>query len=155
MSTFRPGPKVNRGIPAFLAQNCVRNDTSSRCEPSLLEKRKRLQKDEDFPEDGIINSCARTDARSIDRNAQVKYETSASDQGQRKDIQQWTKEDPSTVAARPEGPIVMPRARRHFLDTILVWMNDCQTLRLAWQLDTVRVASYPLLSHWQRQKPEA
>ncbi|KXN90829.1 MAP3K12-binding inhibitory protein 1 [Leucoagaricus sp. SymC.cos] len=79
----RTPSSINKEISAFLARNRARNDASNRSEflLSLSEKRKRLQESSDTPEDGVIPSCARTDARTIDREAQMKYDIAKNDEG--------------------------------------------------------------------------
>ncbi|KAJ7647006.1 hypothetical protein FB45DRAFT_892046, partial [Roridomyces roridus] len=71
---------LTKSISAFLAQNRARSDASNRTEflQTLAEKRKRINDDasRDNP-DGVsdeITSCARTYAKSIDRDAQMKYD---------------------------------------------------------------------------------
>lgn len=74
--------QINKEISAFLARNRARNDASNRTEflLSLSEKRKR-QESGNGPEDGTIPSCARTDAKTIDREAQMKYDIAKNDNG--------------------------------------------------------------------------
>ncbi|KAF5351664.1 hypothetical protein D9756_007714 [Leucocoprinus leucothites] len=112
----RTPSSINKEISAFLARNRARNDASNRSEflLSLSEKRKRLQESGDLPEDGVVASCARTDARSIDRDVQMKYDIAKNDEGplsrtkaRKKDIEQSVKEGASS--ARTEGPIAIPR----------------------------------------------
>lgn len=75
--------QINKEISAFLARNRSRNDASNRNEflLSLSEKRKRLQELDDPPEDNTVSSCARTDARIFDRDAQMKYDIAKNDEG--------------------------------------------------------------------------
>ena len=75
-----------------MAKNQARNDTSNRAEflSSLAERRKRQRVEED---DSTIDSsdaidsdiggktCARVDARAIDRDAQMKYDIAKDDCG--------------------------------------------------------------------------
>lgn len=78
----RTPTSINKEISAFLARNRARNDASNRTEflLSLSEKRKR-QESGNGPEDGTIPSCARTDAKTIDREAQMKYDIAKNDNG--------------------------------------------------------------------------
>jgi hypothetical protein len=76
--------QINKEISTFLAKNRLRNDASNRSEflLSLSEKRKHLQELDDPPEDNAaVSSCARTDARVFDRDAQMKYDIAKNDEG--------------------------------------------------------------------------
>lgn len=75
--------QINKEISNFLARNRERNDASNRAEflLSLSEKRKRFQESNDGEGDVPIPSCARADARTIDRDAQMKYDIAKNDDG--------------------------------------------------------------------------
>jgi hypothetical protein len=77
-----------------LAKNQARNDTSNRTEflSSLAERRKRQREDEDGDSSQSIDSssdigsqktrtCARVDAKLIDRDVQMKYDIAKDDWG--------------------------------------------------------------------------
>lgn len=75
--------QINKEISTFLARNRERNDASNRAEflLSLSEKRKRFRESNDENEDVPMSSCARADARTIDRDAQMKYDIAKNDDG--------------------------------------------------------------------------
>jgi hypothetical protein len=79
--------QINKSISSFLAQNRARNDASNRTEflQSLAEKRRRINAD---PEDSDMasmaettSSCARTDAKALDRDVQMKYDIAKNEEG--------------------------------------------------------------------------
>lgn len=72
---------ITRSISQFLAQNRARNDASNRTEflESLAQKRRRLNIDPDSTEP--IPSCARTDAKHLDRDVQMKYDIAKNEDG--------------------------------------------------------------------------
>ena len=78
--------QINKQISQFLAQNRARNDASNRREflLTLDEKRKRLFPDGSVanpPESEGGNSCARTDAKFVDRDVQMKYDVARNEEG--------------------------------------------------------------------------
>ena len=101
--SFLPPPfslsKINKSISLFLAKNQARNDASNRAEflSSLAERRKHHRVEEDGGGDSIhstsINlgdalgsdiggkTCARVDAKTINRDAQMKYDIAKDDGG--------------------------------------------------------------------------
>ncbi|OAX41126.1 hypothetical protein K503DRAFT_767930 [Rhizopogon vinicolor AM-OR11-026] len=72
---------ITKSISQFLAQNRARNDASNRTEflESLAQKRRRLNPDSDSTEP--IPSCARTDAKHLDRDVQMKYDIAKNEDG--------------------------------------------------------------------------
>lgn len=72
---------TTRSISQFLAQNRAKNDASNRTEflESLAQKRRRLNLDPDSTEP--IPSCARTDAKHLDRDVQMKYDIAKNEDG--------------------------------------------------------------------------
>ena len=66
--------RINKSISLFLAKNQARNDASNRAEflISLAERRKRQGVEEDIG-GASPKTCARVDAKAIDRDAQMKY----------------------------------------------------------------------------------
>jgi hypothetical protein len=72
---------ITRSISQFLAQNRAKNDASNRTEflESLAQKRRRLNLDPDSTEP--IPSCARTDAKHLDRDVQMKYDIAKNEDG--------------------------------------------------------------------------
>ncbi|KAI8994014.1 hypothetical protein BD414DRAFT_481128 [Trametes punicea] len=82
---FRPRSQtsVTREISRFLAQNRARNDASNRNEflLSLAEKRKRLNESGDAVPAEPIPSCARTDAKTQNRDVQMKYDIAKNEDG--------------------------------------------------------------------------
>ncbi|KAI5823660.1 hypothetical protein K523DRAFT_316633 [Schizophyllum commune Tattone D] len=90
-SNLQPSTSINKSISQFLAQNRSRNDASNRAEFVDSLKRKRQKADDgDAPADGTdvadatdeaSGSCARTDARHVDRDAQMKYDIAKNEDG--------------------------------------------------------------------------
>ena len=82
MTTSRT--KITKAISAFLAKNRARNDASNRTEflLSLSDKRRQLAEQGDtIPTDVEVPSCARTDARTVDRDVQMKYDIAKNEEG--------------------------------------------------------------------------
>lgn len=75
--------QINKSISSFLAQNRARNDASNRSEflLSLAEKRAKLQPDTADVQMSDPPSCARTDARMIDRDVQMRYDIAKNEEG--------------------------------------------------------------------------
>jgi hypothetical protein len=74
--------QITKSISAFLAQNRARNDASNRAEfvHTLAEKRRQRQLDnDDSPMTDI--SCARVDAKPLDRDVQMKYDIAKNEEG--------------------------------------------------------------------------
>ena len=73
--------QINKLISSFLAQNRARNDASNRTEflHSVVQHRRRSREDSDNPLD--IPSCARADAKPIDRDVQMKYDIAKNEDG--------------------------------------------------------------------------
>ena len=87
---------INKSISLFLAKNQARNDASNRAEflYSLAERRKRKRAVEDVDGDSTSiesndamdtdirpKTCARVDAKAIDRDSQMKYDIAKDDYG--------------------------------------------------------------------------
>ena len=74
--------KITRDISRFLAQNRARNDASNRNEflLSLAEKRRRLNENGDV-EVTSVPTCARTDAKTQNRDLQMKYDIAKNEDG--------------------------------------------------------------------------
>ena len=74
--------QITKDISRFLAQNRARNDASNRNEflLSLAEKRRRLD-GHGNSETTPIPSCARTDAKTQDRDVQMKYDIAKNEDG--------------------------------------------------------------------------
>ncbi|KAF9568182.1 hypothetical protein CPC08DRAFT_625732 [Agrocybe pediades] len=73
---------INRSISQFLSRTRARNDASNRTEflHTLAEKKRKLA--ETSEEDvGTIASCARVDAKPIDRDKQMKYDIAKNGEG--------------------------------------------------------------------------
>ncbi|KAF9453964.1 hypothetical protein P691DRAFT_755032 [Macrolepiota fuliginosa MF-IS2] len=111
----RTPTSINKEISAFLARNRARNDASNRAEflLSLSEKRKRFQENDDTAGDNTISSCARTDARTIDREVQMKYDIAKNDEGPLRRTKKGNKEQPQPPPAsqlasggEPSGVVV-------------------------------------------------
>ena len=74
--------QINKSISEFLAKKRARNDASNRAEfvYTLAEKRRRLNKDTSMTH-ADISSCARVDAKLLDRDVQVKYDIAKNEDG--------------------------------------------------------------------------
>ncbi|KAI0339929.1 hypothetical protein BDW22DRAFT_556449 [Trametopsis cervina] len=72
---------VTKSISRFLAQNRARNDASNRQEflLSLAEKRRRLSENGDY--EGVVASCARIDAKTQNRDLQMKFDVAKNEDG--------------------------------------------------------------------------
>ncbi|KAF8840699.1 hypothetical protein BDN67DRAFT_607528 [Paxillus ammoniavirescens] len=72
---------ITKSVSEFLAQNCAKNDASNRIEflESLAQKRRRLNLDPESTDP--IPSCARTDAKHLDRDSQMKYDIAKNEDG--------------------------------------------------------------------------
>ncbi|KAG6918501.1 hypothetical protein DXG01_013861 [Tephrocybe rancida] len=70
---------INKEISLFLARNRARNDASNRSEfvYTPAEKRQRLSD----PETEVGSSCARVDAKPLDRDVQMKYDIAKNEEG--------------------------------------------------------------------------
>lgn len=102
-----PSVQLTKSISTFLAQNRTRNDASNRAEflHSLTEKSKRPVTDTDAEEPS--SSCARTDAKPVDRAAQMKYDIARNVDGPlRRTTRQHQK------AATDPAPAAEPAATR-------------------------------------------
>ncbi|KAF9241835.1 hypothetical protein BU15DRAFT_87083 [Melanogaster broomeanus] len=77
----QPQSTVTKSISQFLAQNRAKNDASNRAEflESLAQKRRRLNIDPESTDP--IPSCARTDAKHLDRDSQMKYDIAKNEDG--------------------------------------------------------------------------
>ncbi|EED81565.1 predicted protein [Postia placenta Mad-698-R] len=79
----RAHTSITKSISQLLAHNRARNDTSNRAEflESLVQKRRRLSR-EDHPDVSTSTpSCARTDAKTQDRDVQMKYDIAKNEDG--------------------------------------------------------------------------
>ncbi|KIJ18541.1 hypothetical protein PAXINDRAFT_109951 [Paxillus involutus ATCC 200175] len=72
---------ITKSVSEFLAQNRAKNDASNRIEflESLAQKRRRLNLDPESTDP--IPSCARTDAKHLDRDSQMKYDIAKNEDG--------------------------------------------------------------------------
>ncbi len=79
--TCSTNAQITKDISRFLAQNRARNDASNRNEflLSLAEKRRRLNESGDSA--SSIPSCARTDAKTQNRDLQMKYDIAKNEDG--------------------------------------------------------------------------
>ncbi|KAI0786647.1 hypothetical protein C8Q75DRAFT_699846, partial [Abortiporus biennis] len=113
---FEPGtePKthtsITRSISRFLAQNRARNDQSNKQEflLSLAEKRRKLTEQGEYsstnPPDSEIPSCARTDAKTQNRDIQMKYDIAKNEDGPlRKTMKQRPKDQEPSPNRVDEG----------------------------------------------------
>ncbi|KAF9227154.1 hypothetical protein BS17DRAFT_449913 [Gyrodon lividus] len=72
---------ITKSVSQFLAQNRAKNDASNRAEflESLAQKRRRLGLDPESTDP--IPSCARTDAKHLVRDSQMKYDIAKNEDG--------------------------------------------------------------------------
>ncbi|TFY69499.1 hypothetical protein EVG20_g3138 [Dentipellis fragilis] len=75
--------KVNKSISLFLARNRARNDASNRNEFLIARKRRRIEQlsDGDATPAEESASCARTDAKTIDRDVMMKFDIARNEEG--------------------------------------------------------------------------
>lgn len=66
-----------------MAQSRARNDASNRAEflHSIAEKRRRLSNASESPWADDVSTCARTDAKTLDRDVQMKYDIAKNEDG--------------------------------------------------------------------------
>ncbi|KAJ7085849.1 hypothetical protein C8R43DRAFT_1142473 [Mycena crocata] len=114
---------IIKSISSFLAQNRAKNDASNRAEflHSLAEKRKRVDDDASRENpDGVatagdpgaikdVSSCARTDAKPVDRDVQMKYDIAKNSDGPLRRTTRHKAKAPS--ASEPAAPVVTPSTR--------------------------------------------
>lgn len=73
---------INKSISSFLAQNRARNDTSNRAEFVYTPAEKKRQPNKDANSSvADIPSCARVDAKALDRDVQMKYDIAKNEEG--------------------------------------------------------------------------
>ncbi|KAJ7902176.1 hypothetical protein B0H14DRAFT_2330097 [Mycena olivaceomarginata] len=75
---------ITKSISSFLAQNRAKNDASNRAEflHSLAEKKRKRDEDDDGDASrDDVSSCARTDAKPVDRDVQMKYDITKNSDG--------------------------------------------------------------------------
>ncbi|CCL98711.1 uncharacterized protein FIBRA_00715 [Fibroporia radiculosa] len=79
----RSQTSVIKSVSEFLARNRARNDASNRVEflQSLAEKKRRLDTSNDSNLQPEIASCARTDAKTQNRDIQMKYDIAKNEDG--------------------------------------------------------------------------
>ncbi|KAI0358544.1 hypothetical protein OH77DRAFT_1474252 [Trametes cingulata] len=79
----RSQTSITKDISRFLARNRARNDASNRNEflLSLAEKRRKLNENGDSALSEPIPSCARTDAKTQNRDLQMKYDIAKNEDG--------------------------------------------------------------------------
>ncbi|PIL35952.1 hypothetical protein GSI_01612 [Ganoderma sinense ZZ0214-1] len=79
----RSNTSITKDISRFLAQNRARNDASNRNEflLSIAEKRRRLNENGEFEASSPLPSCARTDAKTQNRDLQMKYDIVKNEDG--------------------------------------------------------------------------
>ncbi|KAF8971205.1 hypothetical protein BDZ97DRAFT_1788284 [Flammula alnicola] len=79
----RPQSSINKSISQFLARTRARNDASNRAEflYTLAEKKRKLQEGGQNPAEVEFTSCARVDAKPIDRDKQMKYDIAKNGEG--------------------------------------------------------------------------
>ena len=107
--------QINKSISQFLAQNRSRNDASNRAEFVDSLKRKRQKTDDgDAPADGTATadapdeasgSCARTDARHVDRDAQMKYDIAKNEDGPLRKTVKREHDDQGTEPSKEAAPL--------------------------------------------------
>lgn len=112
---------MTKTISTFLAKNRVRNDASNRTEflQSLAEKRRRLEEQSvSLSSDSEVPSCARTDARTVDRDVQMKYDIARNEDGPlrrtlKPKLDSEDVDDPGVSKPPSVGAAYTPNAERH------------------------------------------
>jgi hypothetical protein len=96
--------KINKSISAFLAKNRARNNASNRSEflYTLAEKKHKLFDDQNGGDTAPIPSCARTDAKPIDRDLQMKYDIAKNEGPLRRTVKAAVAEETSTEKRKGE-----------------------------------------------------
>ena len=102
--------KTIKSISRLLAQNRARNDASNRLEflQSQAEKRRRLEEQDISDTSDPIPSCARADAKTQNRDLQMKYDIAKNEDGPlrrtlRSTVPEEAKQEPSsTSSSRPD-----------------------------------------------------
>ncbi|KAJ7495910.1 hypothetical protein B0H11DRAFT_2001188 [Mycena galericulata] len=115
---------ITKSISSFLAQNRAKNDASNRAEflQSLAEKRKRIDDEagranpDGISETGVtadVSSCARTDAKPVDRDEQMKYDIAKNSDGPLRRTTRHKAKAPPPVEAPPPSatPSTRPRTK--------------------------------------------
>ncbi len=98
---------MTKSISKFLAQNRARNDASNRNEflLSLPEKRRRLEEIGLYDaSNGPVASCARTDAKTQNRDLQMKYDIAKNEDGP---LRKTMKSPDDGIAAKADVPLVV------------------------------------------------
>ena len=98
--------QITKSISQFLAQNRARNDASNRKEflLSLAEKRQRLYEAGDVKTSDSSPSCARTDAKTQNREIQMRYDIVKNEDGPlRKTLKRDHDNAEADVATVPTG----------------------------------------------------
>ena len=73
---FIGATQVNKSISLLLARSRARNDASNRAELLHASKRRRL-----VPDDNNVPSCARVDAKEVDRDVMMKFDVAKNEEG--------------------------------------------------------------------------
>ncbi|KAI1795606.1 hypothetical protein LXA43DRAFT_728562 [Ganoderma leucocontextum] len=97
---------ITKDISRFLAQNRARNDASNRNEflLSVAEKRRRLNENGEFEASSPLPSCARTDAKTQNRDLQMKYDIAKNEDGPlRRTMKAGVM--PGTQSSQPIAPV--------------------------------------------------
>ena len=97
--------KTIKSISRLLAQNRARNDASNRLEflQSQAEKRRRLEEQDISDTSDPIPSCARADAKTQNRDLQMKYDIAKNEDGP---LRKTMKCDREAVVMEPRKTIV-------------------------------------------------
>ncbi|KAI0633221.1 hypothetical protein C8Q77DRAFT_1157448 [Trametes polyzona] len=117
----RSQTSITKDISRFLARNRARNDASNRNEflLSLAEKRRRLNENGDSVSSEPIPSCARTDAKTQNRDLQMKYDIAKNEDGPlRRTLKSGASEDAgeASTSSKPSQTHVgerIPTAERY------------------------------------------
>ncbi|KIM45501.1 hypothetical protein M413DRAFT_442163 [Hebeloma cylindrosporum] len=110
----RSQSSINKSISQFLSRTRARNDASNRQEflHTLAEKKRKLQAINGDTSQMEISSCARVDAKPIDRDKQITYDIAKYGEGPLKKIPVpvaiLPETAPSSSAEIPSQPLVEP-----------------------------------------------
>ncbi|KIJ91948.1 hypothetical protein K443DRAFT_114342 [Laccaria amethystina LaAM-08-1] len=100
----RSQTSINKSISVFLAKNRTRNNASNRSEflYTLAEKKRKLFDDLNGGDSAPIPSCARTDAKPIDRDLQMKYDIAKNEGPLRRTVKAAVAEETSAQERKEE-----------------------------------------------------
>ncbi|KAL0956640.1 hypothetical protein HGRIS_002773 [Hohenbuehelia grisea] len=121
----RSQTSVIKDVSAFLAQNRARSDASNKEEFLLSLKKRRFNESGDGCEPELRPTCARTDAKTLDRDVQMKYDVAKNEDGPLRRTMKGHQSKPATVVHDASGTgnavtLAVPVStthKQHYLDS--------------------------------------